>query len=137
VPKEIVKLMLLLKIQSLGYGHSGIQLQTVNRLVAFFNNDILPVIYTQGSLGLLRSSAVSTSIFALLGEGEVYFEDAKVHSSVIMERFDWQPIVLQSKKDWLLNGTQFMSAYGMHILMKANKFFLFSGFNRYDILGSI
>jgi histidine ammonia-lyase len=50
VPKEIVKLMLLLKIQSLGYGHSGIQLQTVNRLVAFFNNDILPVIYTQGSL---------------------------------------------------------------------------------------
>jgi histidine ammonia-lyase len=51
VPKEIVKLMLLLKIQSLGYGHSGIQLQTVNRLVAFFNNDILPVIYTQGSLG--------------------------------------------------------------------------------------
>jgi histidine ammonia-lyase len=49
VPKEIVKLMLLLKIQSLGYGHSGIQLQTVNRL-SFFNNDILPVIYTQGSL---------------------------------------------------------------------------------------
>jgi histidine ammonia-lyase len=41
----------LFKIQSLGYGHSGIQLQTVNRLVAFFNNDILPVIYTQGSLG--------------------------------------------------------------------------------------
>jgi histidine ammonia-lyase len=64
-PKEIVKLMLLLKIQSLGYGHSGIQLQTVNRLVAFFNNDILPVIYTQGSLELWRSSAVSTSIFAL------------------------------------------------------------------------
>jgi histidine ammonia-lyase len=106
VPKEIVKLMLLLKIQSLGYGHSGIQLQTVNRLVAFFNNDILPVIYTQGSLGLLRSSAVSTSIF--IGEGEVYFEDAKVHSSVIMERFDWQPIVLQSKKDWF---TQWNSVY--------------------------
>jgi histidine ammonia-lyase len=51
--KEIVKLMLLLKIQSLGYGHSGIQLQTVNRLVAF-NNDILPVIYLQGSLELLE-----------------------------------------------------------------------------------
>jgi histidine ammonia-lyase len=56
--------MLLLKIQSLGYGHSGIQLQTVNRLVAFFNNDILPVIYTQGSLAS-GDLAVSTSIFAL------------------------------------------------------------------------
>jgi histidine ammonia-lyase len=54
-----------------------------------------------------------------------------------MERFDWQPIVLQSKEGLVFYGTQFMSAYGMHILMKANKFFLFSGFNRYDILGSI
>jgi histidine ammonia-lyase len=53
-----------------------------------------------------------------------------------MERFDWQPIVLQSKEGLVFNGTQFMSAYGMHILMKANKF-LFSGFNRYDILGRI
>jgi histidine ammonia-lyase len=105
VPKEIVKLMLLLKIQSLGYGHSGIQLQTVNRLVAFFNNDILPVIYTR-FIRSWRSSAVSTSIF--IGEGEVYFEGAKVHSSVIMERFDWQPIVLQSKKDWF---TQWNSVY--------------------------
>jgi histidine ammonia-lyase len=96
VPNGIVKLMLL-KIQSLGYGHSGIQLQTVNRLVAF-NNDILPVIYTQGSLGTSGDLAVSTSIFTL-GEGEVYFEGAKFQ--VIMERFDWQPIVLQSKKDWL------------------------------------
>ena len=51
VPNEIVKLMLLLKIQSLSYGHSGVQLKTVNRLIDFYNNDILPVIYTQGSLG--------------------------------------------------------------------------------------
>jgi histidine ammonia-lyase len=90
--------MLLLKIQSLGYGHSGIQLQTVNRLVAF-NNDILPVIYTQGSLGASGDLAPLAHLsLPLLGEGEVYFEDAKVHSSVIMERFDWQPIVLQSKE---------------------------------------
>jgi histidine ammonia-lyase len=94
---------------------------------------ILPVIYTQGSLELWRSSAVSTSILPLLGEGEVYFEGAKVHSSVIMERFDWQPIVLQSKEGLaLLNGTQFMSAYGMHILMKANKFSYLA-----DLIGTI
>jgi histidine ammonia-lyase len=92
--------MLLLKIQSLGYGHSGIQLQTKSSS-RFFYNDILPVIYTQGSLGASGDLAPLASILPLLGEGEVYFEDAKVHSSVIMERFDWQPIVLQSKKDWL------------------------------------
>ena len=51
VPKPIIKLMLLLKIKSLSYGHSCIQLETVKRLIDFYNNDILPVIYTQGSLG--------------------------------------------------------------------------------------
>ena len=51
VPVEIVKIMLLLKIQSLSYGNSGVQLQTVQRLIDFYNHDILPIVYTQGSLG--------------------------------------------------------------------------------------
>ena len=51
VPSEIVKIMLFLKIQSLSYGNSGVQLETVNRLIDFYNNDILPVVYQQGSLG--------------------------------------------------------------------------------------
>jgi histidine ammonia-lyase len=124
VPSAIVKLMLLLKIQSLSYGHSGIQLQTVQRLVAFYNNDILPVIYTQGSLGASGDLAPLAHLsLPLLGEGEVYFEGKKAHSSIIMKRFNWEPIVLQSKEGLaLLNGTQFMSAYGAHILMKVNKF---------------
>jgi histidine ammonia-lyase len=45
-----------------------------------------------------------------------------VHSSVVLKQFDWQPIVLQSKKDCLLNGTQFMSAYGDSYFNKVNKF---------------
>ncbi|WP_091429737.1 histidine ammonia-lyase [Flavobacterium degerlachei] len=124
VPCAIVKLMLLLKIQSLSYGHSGIQLQTVDRLVAFYNNDVLPVIYTQGSLGASGDLAPLAHLsLPLLGEGEVYFEGKKVHSSVVMERFSWEPIVLKSKEGLaLLNGTQFMSAYGAHILIKTNKF---------------
>nr|WP_315175713.1 histidine ammonia-lyase [uncultured Flavobacterium sp.] len=125
VPSEIVKLMLLLKIQSLSYGHSGIQLQTVDRLIAFYNNGILPVIYTQGSLGASGDLAPLAHLsLPLLGEGEVYFEGKKVHSSVVLKQFNWEPIVLQSKEGLaLLNGTQFMSAYGAHILIKANKFF--------------
>ncbi|MGO4817016.1 histidine ammonia-lyase [Flavobacterium sp. W22_SRS_FP1] len=134
VPSAIVKLMLLLKIQSLSYGHSGIQLQTVERLVAFYNNDILPVIYTQGSLGASGDLAPLAHLsLPLLGEGEVYFEGKKVHSSVIMAHFNWEPIVLQSKEGLaLLNGTQFMSAYGAHILMKANKFSYLA-----DLIGAI
>ena len=134
VPTEIVKLMLLFKIQSLSYGHSGIQLQTVERLIAFYNNDILPVIYTQGSLGASVDLAPLAHLsLPLLGEGEVYFEGKKVHSSTIMKRFDWEPIVLQSKEGLaLLNGTQFMSAYGAHILLKANKFSYLA-----DLIGAI
>ena len=134
VPAAIVKLMLLLKIQSLSYGHSGIQLQTVERLIAFYNNDILPVIYTQGSLGASGDLAPLAHLsLPLLGEGEVYFEGNKVSSKVIMERFNWEPIVLKSKEGLaLLNGTQFMSAYGAHILMKANKFSYLA-----DLIGAI
>ncbi len=124
VPSAIVKLMLLLKIQSLSYGHSGVQLQTVERLVDFYNHDVLPVIYTQGSLGASGDLAPLAHLsLPLLGEGEVYFEGKKVHSREVMKHFSWEPIILKSKEGLaLLNGTQFMSAYGAHILMKASKF---------------
>ena len=134
VPTEIVKLMLLLKIQSLSYGHSGIQLQTVERLVDFYNNDVLPVIYTQGSLGASGDLAPLAHLaLPLLGEGEVNFEGKRIHSGEVLKRFDWAPIVLQSKEGLaLLNGTQFMSAYGVHVLMKAKKFSYLA-----DLIGTI
>lgn len=124
VPHEIVKIMLLLKIQSLSYGHSGVQLVTVERLVDFYNKDILPVIFNQGSLGASGDlSPLAHLSLPLLGEGEVYFEGKKVHSSIVLNKFNWQPIVLQSKEGLaLLNGTQFMSAYGSYILLKAMKY---------------
>lgn len=124
VPHEIVKIMLLLKIQSLSYGHSGVQLVTVERLVDFYNNDILPVIYNQGSLGASGDLAPLAHLsLPLLGEGEVYFEGKKIHASIALQKFNWQPIVLQSKEGLaLLNGTQFMSAYGCYILLKAMKY---------------
>ena len=124
VPKEIVKIMLLLKIQSLSYGYSGVQLQTVERLVDFYNNDILPIIYTQGSLGASGDLAPLAHLsLPLLGEGEVNFEGNRISSSEVLRKFNWKPIVLQSKEGLaLLNGTQFMSAYGSYILLKAMKY---------------
>ena len=124
VPGEIVKIMLLLKIQSLSYGHSGVQLQTVERLIDFYNNDVLPIIYTQGSLGASGDLAPLAHLsLPLLGEGEVNYEGFRQPSSKVLEKLGWQPIVLQSKEGLaLLNGTQFMSAYGSYILLKAMKY---------------
>ncbi len=123
VPNEIVKLMLLLKIQSLSYGHSGVQLATVNRLIDFYNNDIFPIIFNQGSLGASGDLAPLAHLsLPLLGLGEVWFDGKKMHSNQVLNHFNWQPIVLQSKEGLaLLNGTQFMSAYGIFILIKSVK----------------
>ena len=123
VPKEIVKLMLLLKIQSLSYGHSGIQLQTIERLIDFYNNDILPVVYTQGSLGASGDLAPLAHLsLPLIGKGEVYYNNKIVTSEAILEKFKWEPIKLKSKEGLaLLNGTQFMSAYGVYLLLKSFK----------------
>ncbi|HTA28708.1 MAG TPA: aromatic amino acid ammonia-lyase, partial [Bacteroidia bacterium] len=72
VPKEIVQLMLLLKIQSLSYGHSGVDISTVERLVDFFNHHITPVVYQQGSLGASGDLAPLAHLcLPLIGEGEV------------------------------------------------------------------
>jgi len=75
VAKPIIKLMLLLKIQSLSYGNSGVALETVNRLIELYNNDILPVIFEQGSLGASGDLAPLAHLaLPLIGEGDVYFE---------------------------------------------------------------
>ncbi len=123
VPHEIVKWMLFLKIQSLSYGYSGVQQQTVQRLIDFYNHDITPVVYTQGSLGASGDlSPLSHLALPLIGLGEVYFEGKKQASNVVLEKFGWQAIELQSKEGIaLINGTQFMAAYGVHALLKAQK----------------
>jgi histidine ammonia-lyase len=130
VPKEIVKLMLLLKIQSLSYGNSGIQLETVERLVSFYNNNILPVVYTQGSLGASGDLAPLAHLsLPIIGQGEVYYKDQKVQAEAVLKEFNWAPIVLKSKEGLaLLNGTQFMSAYGVYILLKSSTLSYFADF---------
>ena len=121
VPSQIVRLMLLLKIQSLSYGHSGVQLATVERLVDFYNNDILPVVFQQGSLGASGDLAPLAHLsLPLLGSGEVEVDGLVLDASEVLEQFGWEPIALQSKEGLaLLNGTQFMSAFGVWSLLKA------------------
>ncbi len=123
VPESIVKVMLLLKIQSLSYGHSGVQLDTINRLIDFFNNDIFPFVFTQGSLGASGDLAPLAHLaLPLLGKGKVVHKDKEYDASAILKMFNWQPIKLEAKEGLaLLNGTQFMSAYGVYLLLMSHK----------------
>jgi histidine ammonia-lyase len=123
VPNVIVKLMLLLKIQGLSYGHSGVQLVTVQRLVDFYNHDILPVVYQQGSLGASGDLAPLAHLsLPLIGEGLVRINGDLVASNEMLKQHNWQPIELKSKEGLaLLNGTQFMSAYGVWNLIRAQQ----------------
>ena len=123
VPADVVKIMLLLKVQSLSYGHSGVQLKTVERLIEMFNKNILPVIYQQGSLGASGDLAPLAHLsLPLLGEGKVVVEGKEVETKSIMKENGWEAIALQSKEGLaLLNGTQFMGAYGVWSLLKAQK----------------
>lgn len=134
VPGEIVKLMLLLKIQGLSYGHSGIQLETVQRLVDFYNHDVLPVIYQLGSLGASGDLAPLAHLsLPLLGMGEVYYKGKLCESAEVLKELGWQPIELKSKAGLaLLNGTQFMSAYGVYCCLRIFKLSRLA-----DVIGSI
>lgn len=123
VPADIVKLMLMLKIKSLSYGYSGIQIATVKRLMDMYNNGVLPVIYTQGSLGASGDLApLSHLSLPLIGLGDVYYEGKKRKVEGVWKELGWDIIHLQSKEGLaLINGTQFMSAYGLYCLKKAEQ----------------
>ncbi len=123
VDKQIVKLMFLLKIHALSLGYSGVQLQTVERIIDMFNNEVLPIVYQQGSLGASGDLSPLAHLFLpLIGEGEVSYKGKKYPAKKILEKFNWKPIKLQSKEGLaLLNGTQFMSSHGVFAMLKASK----------------
>ena len=123
VPLDIVRLMLFLKVQSLSYGYSGVQLVTVQRLADMLNNDVLPRVYEMGSLGASGDLAPLAHLtLPLLNEGEVWYEGKATSSAAVSERLGWTPIHLKAKEGLaLLNGTQFMSAYGVWICHHAQR----------------
>jgi histidine ammonia-lyase len=123
VPSEIVKLMLFLKVQSLAYGYSGVQLVTTERLLNMFNENIFPVIYEAGSLGASGDLAPLAHLsLPLIGLGEVCYNNDRLSGSDINQRFNWSAIHFQAKEGLaLLNGTQFMSAYGTWCTLHAHR----------------
>ncbi len=130
VPQELVKRMLLLKILGLSHGNSGVQVETVERLIYFFNHSILPVVYQQGSLGASGDLAPLAHLsLPLIGEGEVYFQGKKHQSAEVLKGLQLESITLRSKEGLaLLNGTQFMSAYASFSVSRAKQ--LWSNWNK-------
>ena len=122
-PKDVVRIMLLLKVQSLSYGYSGCKLDTVERLIDFFNNDITPVVYRQGSLGASGDLVPLAHLcLPLVGEGEVEMNGKIISSAEMLRQMNWKPIEMASKEGLaLLNGTQNMSAYAVWSLIEAQR----------------
>lgn len=123
VPNEIVKIMLLLKIQSLSYGYSGCQLETVERLIDFFNNGVYPVVYMQGSLGASGDLVPLAHLcLPLVGLGDVEYQGKVMTGAEVLNLNGWEPIRLASKEGLaLLNGTQNMSAFAVWALLKSKR----------------
>lgn len=123
VNPTIVKMMMLNKIMSLSFGNSGVQLATVERLIDMFNADIIPVVYSQGSLGASGDLApLANMCLPLIGKGEVYYKGERRPAAEVMEEHGWKPIKLQSKEGLaLLNGTQFMSAHGVYAIINSRR----------------
>lgn len=123
VPNHVVKIMLLLKIQSLSYGYSGCKLDTVQRLIQFFNNDVYPVVYRQGSLGASGDLVpLGHLCLPLIGLGEVEYQGKVISGEEMNRKKRWRPIELASKEGLaLLNGTQNMSAFAVWALLEAQR----------------
>ena len=115
--------MMILKIKSLSHGNSGIKLDTIQRLVDMYNNNIIPVIYNEGSLGASGDLVPLAHLsLPLIGLGDVYYNENIISSEKFLGIFDWDKINLKSKEGLaLINGTQFISAFGVWILIQSKK----------------
>ncbi|MFT4758926.1 MAG: histidine ammonia-lyase [Paraglaciecola sp.] len=131
VPQEVVKIMLFLKIQSLSYGHSGIRMETIQKLMDFYNYDILPVIFQLGSLGASGDLAPLAHLsLPLIGLGEVYSNGRKMPTQNVLNSLFSKPIRLGAKEGLaLLNGTQFSAGYGVYCMIESKRLYQLANLN--------
>jgi len=134
IPKDVIRLMLLLKAHALSLGKSGVQLITVERIIDMYNLDVLPVVRELGSLGASGDLAPLANLFLpLFGEGEVIYKEEIRPAKEVLKELNWEPIKLGAKEGLaLLNGTQFMSSHAVYTLLKAFQLVKYA-----DIIGTI
>jgi histidine ammonia-lyase len=115
VDKDIVRILVLLKIISLSRGYSGVRVELVERLIRLYNEDALPIIYEQGSLGASGDLAPLSHLgLVVIGEGDVHFQGRRMPTIAALEELKLTPLVLQAKEGLaILNGTQFSTAHAL------------------------
>lgn len=120
IDKEIAKLMLILKLHALCKGYSGVAVETVERILWHIENDVIPCVPEQGSVGASGDLAPLSHLFLpLIGMGTVTFENDRVPIETVLEKFSLKPVELGPKEGLaLINGTQFMAAHGIILLEK-------------------
>ena len=118
IPPEIAKLMLVLKVHALAKGHSGVQESTLDRILWHIEQDIIPVVPAQGSVGASGDLAPLAHLFLpLLGLGKVYVNEKMVDSQEALADAGLAAIQLGAKEGLgLINGTQFIAAYAVKVL---------------------
>lgn len=117
---EIAKLMLILKVHSLAKGYSGISIDTIQRILWHIDNNVIPCVPEQGSVGASGDLAPLAHLFLpLIGLGKVWYNNEIKPAKEVLQQHSMQPIELGPKEGLaLINGTQFMSAHALIILEK-------------------
>ena len=134
IDSEIAKLMLILKAQSLSKGYSGIAEKTLDRILWHIDNNVIPVVPSQGSVGASGDLAPLSHLFLpLLGLGKVHYKDEVIATQELFDSLGLAPIALGPKEGLaLINGTQFIAAHAVQLVAK-----LHNCLSHSDIIGAM
>jgi len=123
IDQELSKLMMILKVHALAKGFSGVQLTTVERILWHIENDVIPVVPKQGSVGASGDLAPLSHLFLpLIGLGKVFYQGKTVKAAEVLKQYNLEPVALGAKEGLaLINGTQFMAAHGVKAVVEMHR----------------
>ena len=123
IVKRIAKYMMILKVHNLSFGYSGIRIETLNRIIWHIENDIIPLVPSQGSVGASGDLAPLAHLFLpLIGLGEVLYSGQRQNAAIVLKEYELSPLDLEPKEGLaLINGTQFIAAHTIEIVLRMRK----------------
>jgi len=143
IKPDLAKLMMILKVHALAKGYSGISMETLERIIWHINQDIIPIVPSQGSVGASGDLAPLAHLFLpLTGYGKVYHEGKIIEMAQLLHKFGMNPLELGAKEGLaLINGTQFIAAHTVKIIERLQNCLdnadLIAAMNLEAMLGSI
>jgi len=143
ISPEIAKLMMILKVHALSMGYSGIAMSTLERIIWHIDNDIIPVVPSQGSVGASGDLAPLSHLFLpLIGLGHIYLDGIKMEAGAVLQKFGLSPVELGAKEGLaLINGTQFIAAHAVKVVERLQNCLdnadLIAAMNLEAMLGSV